>query len=278
MRFWIFCVAVAALGWPAWGQKVEVETSDHGKIIHVRTGLDHLTVLEMGEAVSMVAVGSPAFKVEWRENKVFVEPTEPAVATNLFVWTPSGRFNYELDAAGAVPEMVFAIDQPAPNPPKAVASASRRIEPADLSPSDLLMAVKSVRRLEATHEKNQVAVYLTDLLERAGQLFIRYSIRNETKQAYEPGPPQVVALKAPRYSESLYTLKGVQLETFRLKSRGEVPIQVAASGIQCSRIAPGQEAAGFVAIKQEGLPAGPAVIRLIFPAGPDGSVSATLVL
>lgn len=278
MRSWIFCIAVAALGWPAWGQKVELETPDRGKIRHVRTALDHLTVLEMGEPVSMVAVGSPSFKVEWRENKVFVEPTEPDVATNLFVWTPSGRFNYELDAAGAVPEMVFAIDQPAPNPPQAVAAASRTTEPVDPPASVLLMAVKPVRRLEATHQKNHVAVYLTDMLERDGQLFIRYSIRNETKQAYEPGTPQIVALRAPRYNESLYALKGIQLEAVRLKSSGEVPIRVAASAIRCSRIAPGQEAAGFVAVKQAGIPAGPAVIRLIFSAGPNGSVSATLVL
>jgi len=31
------------------------------------------------------------FKVRWRENKVFIQPTEQNVATNLFVWTASGR-------------------------------------------------------------------------------------------------------------------------------------------------------------------------------------------
>jgi len=40
-----------------------------------------MTVLEMTEPVSTVAVGSPVFKVEWRENKVFIEPTEVSVAT-----------------------------------------------------------------------------------------------------------------------------------------------------------------------------------------------------
>src|SRR6266566_2606567 len=88
-------VAVAALSWPAQGQKVEVQKPDRGQILHVQTALNHLTVLEMTEAVSTVAVGSPVFKVEWRENKVFIQPTEQNVATNLFVWTASGRFNYE---------------------------------------------------------------------------------------------------------------------------------------------------------------------------------------
>ena len=277
-KFWIYCLAAAALGWPARGQKVEVEKPDRGKIVHVQTALDHLTVLEMSEPVNTVAVGSPSFKVEWRENKVFIEPTEPDVATNLFVWTPSGRFNYELDPAGAVPEMVFAIDQPAPDPPKINVSVNRANEPADPSLADVLIAAKPVRLLGATPEKNRVAVYVTDLLEHDGQILFRYSIRNETNQAYVPGTPHVVALKAPHYRESLYTLKGVQLGTSRLKSSGEVPIGVAASEIRSSRIEPGQEATGIVAIRQATIPAEPAVIRLVFLASPKGSVSATLVL
>src|SRR5207245_9767538 len=100
-------LAVTVLARPAWGQKVEVQKPDRGQILHVQTALNHLTVLELTEPVSTVAVGSPVFKVEWRENKVFIEPTEGSVATNLFVWTASGRFNYELDPAGAVPQMDF---------------------------------------------------------------------------------------------------------------------------------------------------------------------------
>ncbi len=276
-KFWISCIA-AALEWPAWGQKVEVEKPDRGKIIHVQTSLGHLTVLEMGEPVSTVAVGSSSFRVEWRENKVFIEPAEPDVATNLFVWTASGRFNYELDPAGAVPAMVFAIDQPPTDPPKVLASANRASGSVDPSPADVLIAAKPVRLLAATPEKNHVAVYVTDLLEHDGQILIRYSIRNETNQAYVPGTPQVVALKTPRYRESLYTLKGVQLATPGLKSSGEVPIRVAASEIRSSRIEPGQEATGIVAIKLATMLAEPTVIRLIFLAGPKGSVGATLVL
>jgi len=280
-RFWISCVVVAALGWPAWGQKVEIEKPAPGKIIHVQTALNHLTVLEMTEPVSTVAVGSPVFKVEWRENKVFIEPTEPDVATNLFVWTPSGRFNYELDPAGAVPEMVFAIDQPAADPPKINVSAHHGGEPSDVSPADVLIAARAVRLLGGISEKNQVAVYLTDLLEHDGQVLIRYSIRNGTKKAYVPGAPQVVALKAPRYRESLYTLQGFQLgsdEAPRLKSNGEIPIDVTKSEIRSSRIEPGQETSGIVAIKLARMHAEPALIRLIFLAGPRGPISATLVL
>src|SRR6266478_4956155 len=135
-------VAVAALSWPAQGQKVEVQKPDRGQILHVQTALNHLTVLEMAEAVSTVAVGSPVFKVEWRENRVFIEPTEGNVATNLFVWTAAGRFNYELDPAGAVPQMDFAIDQPVAAPTMVTVSANRSGKSIDPSPAEVLMAAK----------------------------------------------------------------------------------------------------------------------------------------
>jgi len=280
-RFWVSCIAVGTLGCPAWGQKVEVEKLDRGKIIHVQTAINHLTVLEMSEPVSTVAVGSPVFKVEWRENKVFIEPSEPDVATNLFVWTPSGRFNYELDPAGVVPEMVFAIDQPIPDPPKVVVATNRSSEPADRSPAEVLTKFKLVRLHGSIPEKNRVAIYLTDTLEQDGQLFLRYTIRNETKEAYVPGNPQAVALNRPRYRVSLYVLANSQLspdETARLTSSGEAPLEIGKSEMPSSPIEPGQETTGIVAIKLPATHAGPTVLRLTFLAGPTGPISATLVL
>jgi hypothetical protein len=280
-RFWISCIVISVLGCPAWGQKVEVEKPDRGKIIHVQTALNHLTVLEMTEQVSTVAVGSPIFKVEWRENKVFIEPTEPGVATNLFVWTSSGRFNYELDPAGVVPEMVFAIDQPIPDPPKVTASANRASESAGPSPTEILIQAKPVRVHGSIPDKDRVAIYLTDSLERDGQVFIRYTIRNDTNKAYVPGNPQAWALNTPRYPESLYGLANYQLspnETKRLKCSGEAPIEVAKSEMRSTTIKPGEETTGIVAIDLPGTHTAPTVLRLIFLADSKGPINATLVL
>lgn len=279
-KFWISCIAVAALGGTAWGQKVEVEKPDGGKIIHVQTALNHLTILEMNEPVDTVAVGSPVFKVEWRGNKVFIEPTESGVATNLFVWTASGRFNYELDPTGVVPEMVFAIDQPAPDPPKGTPAARRARESISRSPAEVLMATKPIRFDGSIPRGKFVAIYLTDSLERDGQLFIRYTVRNETSRAYAPGKPRAWALRAPRYRESLYALKGNQLgppEATRLKFEGEVPLEVAESEIKSPLIEPGQETAGVVAIKLPANGNGPTVLQVEFLPGPKGPIRATLV-
>lgn len=280
-KTWLFFVALTALSWPARGQKVEVGKPHRGEILHVQTALDHLTVLEMSEPVSTVAVGSPVFKVEWRANKVFIEPTEANVATNLFVWTPSGRFNYELDPPGPVPQMDFAIDQPVADHPVVSLPAGAAAKPSGPSAAEVLVEADSVRLDGPISGRNPIAVYLTDLLEHDGQVLIRYTIRNRTKKVYFPGTPRVVALKAPRYGESLYVLRNSQLSpqaASRLKSGGETPVEVTKSEMRSSRIEPEQETTGIVAIKLPPAHAEPTVLRLVFPGGPKGSVSATLVL
>ena len=65
-------IILAATVTPAITQKIGTETSDRTRIVHLKTALNHLTVIEVGEPVVEVAAGSPLFKVEWRENKVFV--------------------------------------------------------------------------------------------------------------------------------------------------------------------------------------------------------------
>ena len=280
-KIWLFFVAVGALAWPAWGQKVEVQKPDRGQILHVQTALNHLTVLEMKQPVSTVAVGSPVFKVEWRENKVYIQPIEPNVATNLFVWTASDRFNYELDPAGSVPQMDFAIDQSDAEPRAAAISVIRPDKPSDPSPAEVLIETKPVRLYGSIPEKNRVAVYLTDLLEHDGQIFIRYTIRNQSPNTYVPGPPQVVALKEPKYRESLYPLSNSQLSpdaAKRLDCSGETRIEVATEEIRSERIEPGQETSGIVAINLTPVHATPTVLRLVFLGSPKGPINATLVL
>lgn len=276
-RICLSFVAVAALSCPAWGQKVEIQKPDREHIVHVETSFNHLTVLEMNEPVITVAVGSTAFKVEWRENKVFIEPSDANVATNLFVWTASGRFNYELDPAGDVPQMDFAIDQPVVDPPL---PAKLEMKSPDPSPADVLIQANTIHLYGSIPKKNHVALYLNDVLQHDGQIFVRYTIRNETKKAYVPGSPQVVVVSSPGHLESLYGLVNCQLsqdEASRLKSSSQTSIEVAKQEIRLPRIEPGQETTGIVVIK---VPAqkSPTVLRVTFLADSRGPVTATLVL
>lgn len=276
-KTWLCFLAVATLSCPVSAQKVETQKPTQGEIAHVQTSLNHLTVLEMNEPVITVAVGSTAFKVEWRENKVFIEPNDADVATNLFVWTASGRFNYELDPAGGVPQMDFAIDQPASDPPAVSKVESKSVDP---SPADLLIQARPIHMYGSTPGKNHVAVYLTDVLEHDGQIFVRYTIRNQTKKAYVPGSPQIALISSPQYRESLYGLINCQLSpdaASHLKSSGQTPLELATAEMRSARIGPGQETTGIIAIKMPAHSA-PAVVRLTFLANSKGIVDATLVL
>src|SRR6185437_1287381 len=85
-------------------------SSENHDAIRVATALNHLTVLEFGEPVTLVATGGTDFQIERQYNKVFVKPLKSGVSTNLFVWTASRRFSYELEPAGEVRNMNFAID------------------------------------------------------------------------------------------------------------------------------------------------------------------------
>ena len=94
-------------------QKIETQKTDRTRITRLETALNHLTVIEVGEPIEQVAAGSSEFKVEWRGNKVFIEPLEADAATNLFIWTQTGnRLNYEIVPAASVERMHFATGTP----------------------------------------------------------------------------------------------------------------------------------------------------------------------
>src|SRR5271167_91743 len=140
-RIALTLVLLASAIVPAVAQKIETETSDRTRVVHLKTAFNHLTVIEVSEPVVQVATGSPSFKVEWRENKVFVQPTEADAATNLFIWTASQRLNYELEPARSVATMDFAVDQTPLHSAEPVKPASAASQ-APVSPSitDLLLA------------------------------------------------------------------------------------------------------------------------------------------
>src|SRR6266567_3020342 len=109
MKYLLAGFLALALTLPA--QKIETETPARDRVVKVQTAMNHLTVIEVAEPVTTVAVGSPqTFKIERRENKVLIQPLQEGVATNLFIWTSNTRLNYELlPAISDAAQMDFAI-------------------------------------------------------------------------------------------------------------------------------------------------------------------------
>ncbi len=270
---------IAILVLPVAGQRIETQKADRTYITRLGTVPNHLSVIELNEPVVQVAAGSSSFKIEWRENKVFVQPLEPDAATNLFIWTASGRLSYELVPAASVEQMHFAIDQPAPLPKETPVPQAPPPEPA--VPSSMLMESAPIRVLGNTSGTAKVQIILQDVYRKGGRVYLRYAIVNGSRTIYLPGPPEVFTLSSPRASQSLIPLANSQLaENFDLKWKGEIPLPVQHNEFQAPIVAPGQAAHGVTAFELPALvqPGNRTVVRLVFPADAKGLVTALLVL
>jgi hypothetical protein len=266
----------------AFGQKIETQKADRTKITRLATTQNHLSVLEFNEPVKEVAVGSSNFKIEWRENKVFVQPLEPDAATNLFVWTASGRQSYELVPAGSVDQMQFAIDE------EPVVTAVKREDPPPpvieqpKVPAGMLMESTPVRIVGSSRNREKVEIIVQDVYRKDGRVYLRYAILNGRRAVYLPAVPEVLALRAPRASQSLVTLANSQLAgDIQLRWKGEAQVQVFHAELQASVVRPGQTAHGLVAFdlpSQNSEPGERTVLKLSFPADGAADVSAVLVL
>jgi len=285
MRKPIILALALALG--ASAQKIETERSDRNRVIRLQTIANHLSVIELAEPVTEVAAGSSSYKIEWRGNKVFVQPLEPEATTNLFIWTASGRLNYELVAVQSVADAQFAIDEePAPKiasaadpPPKPTADPGAA-EQTKLA-TDLLFSSRPVR-LVGQLKRNRVQVVLKDLYRSNNRIYVRYAIQNDGPIPYEPGTPAVFTLRAPHSSRSLYSLSASQIasDRMRISADGQMGLNAVEAQSPTSIVPPGGAALGLIAFEfpRAAQQSGPTVIRFAFPSDATGQVSAYLIL
>jgi hypothetical protein len=289
MQRFIGGLIVLILAVPLWAQRIETAAPSRNQVVPIHTALDHLTVIEVGEPVVTVAAGSVAFKIEWRDNKVFIEPTEPGVSTNLFIWTASSRLNYELESAGEVGKMDFAIDYPRPTPaPPAAKVANPSLshvgggDPSTMSYEiGPLLGGRPVHSELVKPSEHRVDVSLKDLFEQNDTLFIRYEIRNNSHGVYIPGIPRVIALNGVHSSQTLVGRDNSQLseaEAQKLKAQKQIPLAILDGKLRSTQLAPGEATVGVVGIKLPPSSKKACALRIDF--SPDGRapVTATLVL
>jgi hypothetical protein len=278
----VFTIAIALV---ANAQKIETEKSDSHKVIRLGTAPNHLSVIELAEPVTEVAAGSSSYKIEWRGNKVFVQPLDPEATTNLFIWTASGRLSYELVPAPSVEEMHFAIDQEprptvakAPGPEKPVEDP-RAAQEARLA-SEMLFASTPVRLAGEMKNHDRVEVILKDIYREGDRLYVRYAIQNRGRSTYVPGTPSVFTLRSPRSSSSLYPLSQSQIvgDGIRITSQGQAPVKVLTAEAHSTAVAPGGTTWGLVAFEWPTRTNSPAVVKFTFPSDGAAEVTAVLVL
>src|SRR5437868_83080 len=249
------------------------------EVIHVATALDHLTVLEFGEPVTMAAAGSSAFQIERHEDKVFVKPLKTGASTDLFVWTASRRFAYELESPGEVKNMSFAIDNRIPAPKPANNSNSKLEEVADMMLARAFLGAERVDSSSIKTEKGRVTARIEQVFQSKNTLYIHYSIRNLSARQYRVIAPTVSQTLATKAKISFKSLEHMQLDGTLLRKLGDLKessVTPARTEIQTEDIRPGEETQGVVALR--GQIASPTIFRLTFGAVGSHPIQATLVL
>jgi hypothetical protein len=246
----IFVVAVAA---------AEAQTTGQGQTQHVKTSMNHLTVLEFGEPVTTLAVGdADSFQIERHEDKVFIKPLQQGVATNLFVWTASREVSYELDPAGSLASMDVSIHtDPAPNPRANVQSNAEFSEEkihniATLVLTQTLAGAEDIVQDSTKTERNRVQVAIEQIYRSGDQIYLRYSITNRTEAPFRVTTPAVCAQTPSQNTVALASLHDHQLKRktyVSLKAHRGVALDVAQTESNPRDLAPGEKATGVIAIK-----------------------------
>ena len=275
-------LALVLMSPPSRAQKIETQKPDRNRITRLETALNHLSVIEVADAVEQVAAGSAAFKIEWRGNKVFVQPLEGDAATNLFIWTRGGdRLSYELVAAGPVERMHFAIDHESPVRPTVAAVAPRPAEPPTVPDAGTILKESTpVATVGQNARRKKICVLLRDVLEQDGRVYVRYAVQNLGLHPYQPGAPLVVHLVSPKSPQSLYSVRRMQLADSaaeKLSARRLQRLKLVNELAPTTAIAPGSQTIGVIGFERP-VSAGPTVVRFEFRPDGQQSVAATLVL
>jgi Conjugal transfer protein len=250
-------------------------TTKTNKAIRVTTALNHLTVLEFQEPVTLVAAGGTDFQIERQENKVFVKPLKSGVSTNLFVWTASRRFNYELEPAGEVKDMNFAIDNSFTAPKPAVDPQAQPDQLADMMLTRAFLGAEPIDNTRISSAKNSVAVRIEHVFRTKNSLYVHYSIENHGKTPYHVAAPSAYQLEVNTSSISLPVLEHRQLDAQTVRKLGdlkELALPIGHAETKPEDLSPGESANGVVAIRRD--LDSPVVLQLVF----DANIKAILVL
>ncbi len=251
------------------------QTTGQNQIQHVQTSLNHLTVLAFGEPVTTLAVADPgSFKVEHHEDKVFVMPLREKVATNLFVWTASRQLSYELDPAGQLSAMDVLIrtepaagTHPSSGSLTAVTDSSNR-KAASQVLAQTMIGVEDIAHDSGKPSTGRVQVELEQVYRSNDQLYVRYTVSNQTNAPFRLTTPDVSNPLPTQQSISLVSLRNHQLsvqsfESFRAKPGSSLTIVQAETAAK--DLAPGQKTTGIVSVRSaEGNP--PQLYQLTFGA------------
>jgi Conjugal transfer protein len=252
-------ITAAAMGLTFAALTASAQTINYSQIPHIHTSLDHLTVVELGEPITTVAVANPdALSVEHHGDKVFLKPTRQQESTNLFIWTATRQLAYEVDPAGDVSKMNVVVGAIPSN--HVAVRTQAKAEPDDTEINRIaglvltraMLGSQDIVRDDTKLASGRVDVALQQVFRAADATYIRYSISNRTNHPYRLTTPDVMALLPTQIPQTLASLKNHQLrpslaDNFRAKA-GQ-PLTVVSAESSARDVAPGETVTGVVSVK-----------------------------
>ena len=242
---------------------VAAQTTNFNQVQHVETALNHFTVIDLGEPVSMYAVADrDSFDVERHDDKLFIKPLRDGAATNLLVWTPSRQVVYEIDPAGEATKMNMLIR----NLPAASGTVSQNTPPAEPSAQDVqkiaslvltetLMKTEEIALNDQRPRPGSIVVRLEEVFRAKDQIYIRYSIQNLSTAPFRITSPDVYQPSPTQSPISIPALRDHQLSTqmfeaFKVKLGPNVALTH--SELEVHDLLPGQKTTGVIGIPDSG--------------------------
>lgn len=239
--FWTGLACLSSL----YGQRMTSVTVTPGVMIPVHTAVNHLTLIDLDSPIEDLAAQTSSFEIQWRDHTIFVFPKQSEPATNLFVWTKSGRVVYELLPAASTPDdMQVSIDThfPAPVSPTKPVVAQQFTDPI---PSDLLVRAQPV----ASHNKpskHGSHLLISDVYRAPDRLFLRYEVRNNGPKRLQMNETPIVAVAPLAH---VATHKPVQLRPDQAANiTTGPPLPLIADQLGASSLAPGESSRGLVGV------------------------------
>jgi hypothetical protein len=280
-------ITAAAMGLTFAALTASAQTINYSQIPHIHTSLDHLTVVEVGEPITTVAVANPdALSVEHHGDKVFLKPTRQQESTNLFIWTATRQLAYEVDPAGDVSKMNVVVGAMPLNHVAVRTQANAEPEDAEINRiaglvlTRAMLGSQDIVRDDTKLASGRVDVALQQVFRAADATYIRYSISNRTNHPYRLTTPDVTTLLPTQMPQTLASLKNHQLrpslaDNFRAKP-GQ-PLTVVSADNSARDLAPGETVTGVVSVKNANSNP-PQLFRLQFGTDSTRPVTADTVL
>ncbi len=245
MKTKFFLGFMLALSVPARAQ----DPASAAEVIHLATALDHLTVVEFVEPVTLAAAGSDAFDIQRRDDKLLIRPLAAGIATDLLVWTPTRRLIYELDPPGEVKTMNFAVESRVVRKPEVQKAVAE--EPGDELMARAFLAALPVASAAVREREDSITVRVEHVLFSKTRVYLHCSIRNLGRESYLLATPSLERLLVARPPVSLLARPRTQLSGSEMgKMRGVKKYALAPASVQVSspQVAPGQTAELVIAL------------------------------